>query len=273
MKKHFSSLDRLRKALPKGFDVNAVHPAEAPPYEVECRPLEWAAKRPKVDVNVIKYLLSLGANPNSVVPEEHTTPLHCVLNFGFWKPGPAETRRRCDAARVLLTAGANPNRNATSPRERARNTPFSYACFGRGQDVRKLLEEMQPLVDMSAQSPYMLLWSAIDNEHEAIVARCLEAGVDIKGTHHYNKATTMLRYAVSRQHDNARIVQRLLDAAPTTPAARRGAANLALKFGNRKIAALLGGVSPSPAAGRARAAAAGPTPGASRSRARVLRRW
>lgn len=236
-RKDFSSLARLRKALPKDVDVNAVFRAEVWPYE--CRLLEWAAMWP--NLSVVEYLLSIGANPNSTVPKYRETPLHCALAFTLRRPDAAETRRRCAAARLLLAAGADPNANATtSPGNRARNTPFSYACAGRGRDVRKLLAEMLPLVDMSAQSPHMLLWSAIEHEHEDIVARCLEAGVDITGTHHYNnETTTVLRFAVSRAHDNARIVQLILDAAPTRPAARRAAAKLALAFKHTSIVELL----------------------------------
>lgn len=233
----FSSRDRLRKALPKDFDVNEVFRAEAWPHE--CRPLEWAAMWP--NLGVVEYLLSIGGNANSTVPKYRETPLHCALAFALRSPDAAETRRRCAAARLLLAAGADPNANATtSLGNRARNTPFSYACGGRGRDVSKLLEEMLPLVDMSVQSPDTLLWSAINNEHEDIVARCLEAGVDIVGPHRYNgETTTVLRYAVSRAHDNARIVQLILNAAPTTPAARRAAAKLALAFQHKRIVELL----------------------------------
>jgi hypothetical protein len=203
----FRSLASLKKALPKKFAVNGLYEAEFWPWS--CNLLQWAIGQSPV--NLIEFLIDKGADVNAVLATHNQTPLYLTFAWNSWA-GAGDVKRRCDVARVLIAAGADPNFNTTKEiGNRVKNTPFLRACSGTGPLVRKSIAEMLPLVDVEKQSPNMAVWHAIENEDVALLDWCIRAGVtDVNEKHHYNgKDWTLLKYAAWRAHDNVRITRAL----------------------------------------------------------------
>jgi hypothetical protein len=127
-------------------------------------------------LDVLKYLISVGADVNARTPVNETPLMLASFFFDDTLSGPRAFERHERAVRLLVTAGADLENEAHN------YTPLSYAAYQGNQRVVRFLIERGARVNADAVegTTYIntpLMMAAIQG-HEAIVRLLLQAGAD-----------------------------------------------------------------------------------------------
>ncbi|MBN2082525.1 ankyrin repeat domain-containing protein [bacterium] len=132
-------------------------------YRGSYTPLQSAISRGNIDL--ASYLISSGANVNSVAIGTGYTPLHLASQLG-----------KADSVELLLAAGADPNKA-----DELGATPLIYACTDGHLKVAQVLLDANADIGKPGKNGmhgWTPLHIAASNGHESIVTELLSRGAD-----------------------------------------------------------------------------------------------